>query len=459
MSIFLSIIVITLCLISFFLKKEKLLLWVFVLTLINGMFEFNIGSAVKVYHFITLLYLPRIIKFYIYNPLIKRKFKPLIIEFIIMMLMGILFGFIFKFDDPFKQYRTVTQLSEWRTLISGGRFILELFSILLVTYWLQSKIFSINYIFKVIGISTIITVLLAFIIYYTGGITYRTLFPYWDYVADRLQYMYDFRGLVGEPKTFGRTCAFLLISMLLSEENVSKSIRLFAILLSLVGIIFSLSASGFIVAAVGLALFFITKRKMSNLFFLILVSLSLFLTFKYSNQFNYRTLSKIQYVLASNNLDRKDEGKVRPNEPDLFTRFEIFDRAALNFLYFNPQYLLFGVGPNTVSIPASQYLTYRMQNSEVHGYGINTAPATLFVNILSRSGLCGLFLYLIFLIGIFKGLINKNDKTAFVILTVMVFITNTTIILLFYGIFLYLSNNYTKFRNQNNFKLKQNYRH
>ena len=418
------------------------------------MFQFNIGPAIKVYHFIVFLYLPRIIYFYKNNTIIKRKTKPLIAEFIIMMLMGLLFSFVLPFDDPFRRFRNVTQLAEWRTLISGGRLFLELFSIILVIYWLKVKVFSIHYLFNVISISSIITVLLAFLIFATKGVGYKILFPYWDYVTDRMQYMYNFRGLVGEPKTFGRTCAFLLISNLYFGKYISKRIRLIAISLSLVGILASLSASAIIVTSVGLLLFFISQRNIRNAFILCIAILGVTITYKYSIIFNNVTLGKIQYVLSSNN--KIERGKVKQNEPELFARFEIFDRAALNFLYYNPQYLLFGVGPNTVSIPASQYLTYRMAKSQVFGYGLNTGPTTLFVNILSRSGLFGLSLYLFFILSVFMGLRVKRDKNVFVILTIMAFITNTALISLFYSIFLYLSIEYRKDNSKKNNIVTQN---
>ena len=439
MSIYLSIFVIIICLFSFFKQREIILLWFFVFTIINGMFEFNFGAAFKVYHLITLLYLPRTISFLINSPTLKRKVNPLMIEFILMMAMGLLFSFVIQFDDPFKHFRSTTQLPEWRTLISGIRLFLELFSVLTVIYWLKVKLFSVKYLFKVISVSTIITVVFAFLIYITNGVAYKFVFPYWDYVADRMLSNHDFRGLVGEPKTFGRTCAFLLISMLSFGKYIDKPLRIFSISLSFIGILMSMSASALIVASVGLFLFFVTQKKISYLLIFSVVFLVLFQILNSNSNFNEKTLGKIRYVLSSNSSDRIDEGKVRSNEPEVFTRFEIFDRAALNFLYFNPQYLLFGVGPNTVSIPASQYLTYRMRNSEVHGYGINTAPATLFVNILSRSGLLGLFLYLFFLFGVYRGLRGRNFKNTFLILTIMAFITSTTIILLFHGIFLFLS--------------------
>ena len=78
-------------------------------------------------------------------------------------------------------------------------------------------------------------------------------------------------------------------------------------------------------------------------------------------------------------------------EPEVFTRFEVFDRAALNFFYNNPKHLILGTGPNLISIPSSEYLdrsgivTFDGMIVGVPGFGI--------INLLSRSGLIGLFFY------------------------------------------------------------------
>ena len=93
-------------------------------------------------------------------------------------------------------------------------------------------------------------------------------------------------------------------------------------------------------------------------------------------------------------------------EPAIFTRFEVFDRAALNFFYNNPIYIFLGTGPNLISIPSSKYLdrsgivTFEGKIVGIPGFGI--------INLISRSGLLGLFLYCFTYFKILKILKNRN---------------------------------------------------
>lgn len=430
MVLLLSIVIILIVLFLFFRNNHKALAFIFLFTLFNGDFQFNVGVSLNVYHFITIIYLPNLFSFLKRNTLLKKLTRPLVYELLIIFFFGILFGYVMPFDDPFANFRSFTQQANMRALISFSRMFLEFFSILLVVYWLMKGLVSLQNIIKYFSYVIILSVVIALILFIYPPI-FRYLFPNFahHFIGTR------FTGLVGEPRTFGRFCSFGLVFLLYYKSYYNKKERIIAIILSSIGIVISLSASAFIVTGIGLGLYFIHRRNITSLTIVLFVSLIGYIILKNNDFFMNTTMDKIQSVISVKQTENSDR---RINEPNIFTKFEVFDRSALNFLYSNPQYLLFGVGPNLISIPASKYLPPELVNSEVYGNGINSVPTTLFVNIISRSGFIGLFLQLQFFILVFNRLFYKYGKRCFFTTFLMSLITATNIFFLIIGISLYL---------------------
>lgn len=422
----LSILFIVICLFCYITNKHKILAFIFILTLFNGDFQFNIGVSFNVYHFITLLYVPKIIIYLSHNQFLKKILKPLIIELFIIFIFGLIYGFIFPFDDPFESYRSFTQRANMRSIISFSRLLIEFFSILLVVYWIDSKKIKIDLLIKYFAIVIIISFVIAILVYFMPRV-FRILFPNFTLHF----YGVRFTGLVGEPRTMGRFFGFSLIFLLFYKNVSFKKTRIVAIIISLIAVLLSLSASTLIVTGIGLFIYLLVNRKLSSLTLLTLMITTGFLIFNNNEFFQETTMYKIKSVLA---IEQKEKPIKLPNEPDLFTRFEIFDRAALNFLYNNPKYALLGVGPNLISIPASRYLPPEYLNSEVYGYGINTVPTTFLVNTISRSGIVGLFLYLFFFFTIYDNLSEKKEKYCFFVISIMQLLTSSNLFLLITGI-------------------------
>jgi hypothetical protein len=339
---------------------------------------------------------------------------------------GVLFGFIVPFDDPFASYRTFTQQASMRAIISFSRMLLEFFSIILVVYWLTNKLVTLKAIINYFAIVVISSVIIGFAIYYFPLI-FRPIFPNFahHFIGTR------FTGLVGEPRTFGRFCSFALIFLLYYFRFGKKNTMNLAIILSSLGVVISLSASAYIVTMVGMSMLFLLRRNFASFAIVIVFSLVGFVFLSEDEFFKNTTMEKINSVIS---IEHDEKIEKRINEPGLFTRFEIFDRAALNFLYNNPEYFLFGVGPNLVSIPASQYLPPEFVNSEVYGNGINSVPTTFFVNILARSGFFGLFLQLLFFVFIYKRLKNKSSRYCYLTTFIMSLITATNVFLIIAGV-------------------------
>jgi len=424
MSFYLSIFLILLTIVLFLRSKKSALIYFYVFAVTNSALQFDIGVAFKVYHIIVILMIPRIVKFYRQSFQIRNITKPLVLEYCLMLFLGIIFGFILKFKDPYEEFRMFTQRAEMRSIISSFRIFIELFSILLFAYWFAMKRLNFELLIRILSTIVIINLLIAIFFYINSNEIFQYLFP-----NDRIAYNYGrFNGLGGEPRAFGRTNAFILLILLFVTTGSSYKIRLYGIICSLIGVLLSMSASAYIVCLIGLLIYAIYQNIKFSLYISIII-LIVYNVVISSNEKFHSTNRKIQIVLSNT----EDHEKVSSDEPEFFARFELFDRAALNFFYHYPLYVIFGVGPNLISIPASDYVTPYVKNTAIYSYGLNTAPATFLVNTISRTGIIGLILWIIFFIALFRK-INKPDfRKLLVALILMNFLTNSNIFFMVVG--------------------------
>ena len=446
MSLGLSFFLIFVVLILYFFKRKTALIYLFVFSLTNNAIQFDVGVAFKLYHLIIILFLPVLISFYYKDRSFRKKTLPIAYDYILMLFLGLIFGFIFKFDDPFSAYRLFTQKPEMRAIISSFRILIELFVVVIIYYWFTYNRLTNELFIKIISYTIIINLLIAVFFYLTNNQIFKLLFP-----NDRIAYLTGrFCGLNGEPRAFGRNSAFILLLLLFLKNEKNKRLRTTAIISSIFAVLLSMSASAYLVSLTGITIYTLYERNLKLILPAIIFTI-FFSSVIYTNYvFQKSTLMKIQYVLKRDeNLN--DFEKVRFNEPIIFTRFEIFDRAALNFFYNNPKYILFGVGPNLISIPASNYITYSTAKTEIYGFGINTAPATFLVNILSRTGLIGILLWIIFFLKVKKGLQFKEHKYLWLTMIIMNFITASNLFLMITGFMIY----YSSSNNNNRLHLKQ----
>jgi hypothetical protein len=417
MSIILSVIIIVLCIFGYIYKKYNILLFLLVLSLFGDIFEFKIGISFKLHHFIVLLSLPKLLVYYFHSNHLKKYLKYLFLEFILILILGVIFGLIFPFDDPYACSRLFTQTPAMRAIIFSGRMLLELYIIILVVYWINTNKINLDLIIKTISIVLIINVSVAIIDYFSGYIINNAIYPNIREISGR------FSGLSGEPRAFGRYSAFGLVFLMFFQKTKNVKLRSLAMILSIIGIFLSLSASSIVITIVGVTIYMIYKRKFKAAFGIFLL---LFLAFSILNTnvfFQQETLYKINMILGQTENNSSNE-KVSIDEPTIFSRFEVFDRAALNFFYHNPGYLFFGVGPNLISIPASLYLT--RTDAAVYVDGINSVPHTMFINILSRSGIFGIVLNTLFFIVLFKRNKTKRNKYFFATIFIMSLIVETS---------------------------------
>lgn len=447
MSIILSLLLIVLCIYSYAYNKYNILLFLLVLSLFGDIFEFRIGVALKLHHFIVLLSLPRLLVYYFRSIHLKKYIKYLVVEFALILILGVIFGFIFQFDDPYAASRTFTQTSAMRAIISSVRMLLELSTIILVIYWINTKKINLDLIIKTISIVLIINVTVAVIDFYSGFIIKNFI----NYDGRNLQGR--FLGLSGEPRGFGRYCSFSLIFLLFFRPTHFAILRKVALYLSIIGVILSFSASSILITIVGLSIYLYSQREFKLVFISIVLMFIAFGFLKTNEFFQTDTFTKINMVIGSNENNKKE--KVSLDEPDIFSSFEVFDRAALNFFYHHPGYLLFGTGPNLISIPASPYLT--LEAAAIYEYGINSVPHSMFVNILSRSGIIGIVLNILFFIVVFKKINVKRNKYFFSAIFIMSLLVGTSIFYFYIGLTIAPIIRYDKIQNlKANLKLRLN---
>lgn len=431
MSLALSLILIILSLLIFIRSKKSALVYFYVFAITNNALQFDIGIAFKIYHLIVIFSIPALVAFYNRAFAIRMLTRPIVIEYSLMLFLGLIFGFLFKFDDPYEHFRMFTQKAEMRAIISSVRLFIELISVLLLTYWIYTKRLNVELFVKVLATIAIINLLIAVVFYLNNNELFRFLFPY-----DRIAFNAGrFNGLNGEPRAFGRNNAFILLILLFLQSNKNRKVRIYGIISALLGILLSMSASAYIVSLLGLVVYSVYNRRKYLVLIATVATLSFYLFVYNSSVFQSSTITKIQSVLTLG-----EEGftydKVSNDEPDLFARFEIFDRAALNFFYNNPAYIFFGVGPNLISIPASDYVTQTIKNTYIYSLGLNTAPATFLVNTISRTGVVGLILWLIFFKRLYNRINNRSNRLLFIALIFMNFVTSSNLFLMMVGFLL-----------------------
>ena len=436
-----SILLLTVSLFFLIRNNQKGLIVIVVISLSNDLFEIPF-IGVKHYQFISLLFSLKVIRYWINNAsFLKKIILPLILEYYYLIILGIILGFIFPWKGDYDHLRSWSQLSEGRTIVQLVRFLSELALIFFVYYCLHAHKVTIKFIINVISVIMSIGVLIALFDSFTNYSIRFTLFNEARFIEGR------FLGLNGEPRAFGQICSFGLLFLVIMKKYINSGLIKYGIISSIIGVILSFSASTYILTIVWVAVFILFKiiklNVLSVIFiFFVLLSVNYLIS---NNEFVYSdTIRKINIVTG---IDMKEHGiieKVDANEPNFFSRFEVFDRAALNFLYRNPSYLVTGTGPNLISIPSSPYLTKTTYS--IYGENIDSVPHSFIINLLSRTGLIGLLLWLVFFMKMYKN--QKNNlpilKAFFVSVFISNFIASSAYFYFYLGIILFLMSNYNK---------------
>lgn len=439
-------IIVGVLLILFFLtKNERGIIVIFIFSLIGDLFQIPLTFKIPYAHLIGLLYLPKTIQFYVKKD-IAPTLKYINYEFIYLVILGLLLGFLFPWKGDFDYLREWTQKAQGKTIISLFRFLSEIGIVLVTSYWLRKQKISLAQLIQIISITITIQVILAIIDGLTGYHIRSTLFGFARIIDNR------FLGFNYEPRAFGQTCSFVLLGLVVLYDK--KRWTRYGIIASVIGVVLSLSASTYVMTILWLIIYLFYLKKFKTLVIIGGITI-VAVTFSVASPVFRTTFDKIGIVLGSNATESE---KISQTEPLILTRFEIFDRAALNFLIRNPLYIVTGTGPNLVTIPSSPYIT----NTDylIYGNNLNSPPHMFLVNLIARSGLIGLFLWLSFFVKTYKRgkLQNKSVNTLLICSFAAFFIVFSPLMYLYIGILNYLLNDYYDKHSHASFERSRFYR-
>lgn len=347
------------------------------------------------------------------------------IEYLIFSIIGILYVIFLPWDDPYSSERAWTQAQSGRTLTGIIRFT-ELFLIMHFFYFIffKAKI-TIYTIFNYLSIIICFQIIIGICDIYLNGAIKEILWPLdLRIIKDR------FTGLNVEPRTFGRIISIYLIGIIILTRTSIDSIkfRKILILIAIIGLLLTMSASAIItlIICITYLLIFYYKLKPLHLAVCLVIALSCLKIVSENEIYRHHFENRLKQTLVENALN------VIPGVPLWISGLEVFDASATAFLYKNPNHLLFGTGPNTVSIPASQYLSE--YNKAIYGHNIDSVPHMGIINIIARSGIVGLIIVFIGLYQIFKNTNSKDPKLAHLFICIIIF--NFMVLNIFYYIFI-----------------------
>lgn len=390
--------------------KVKMLLFLYVFSLCNDLLVIPLGFTMPLHQLITLFLVPKVLRLLKELDFARYIMRPLWFEWRYLLVLSFIFGLVIPWE--YMDYlRTFTQTALPRSIISVCRFFLEICSIIVPLVFIIRYRLSLEVLLNFVAYAILLTFGIAIIDFVLG-------FPIKSLLGARLIEL-RITGLNGEPRSFGKIMlmGFVIITFAKAKFK-SKPLFIVTQLVTIVGLLLSSSASAlfaFFVVILPISLFFWKKELLiipATLAILVLPNVDAIIESLVSSDIiTEKTLGKIEAVVGEERVEN-DDTTVRGGfiEPEFFKRFEIFDRAALNFLYDEPLYFFIGTGPNLISIPSSEYVND--YDRSTYGEVINSVPHTFLINVLSRSGIIGVVLVLLVFFLRMSRQLHSNNLTA-----------------------------------------------
>jgi hypothetical protein len=394
-------------------SNHKLLFTLIVISMVAEAIRFNIVGSMLLYNVIGFLMVPFVLKNMGKLPKIKGVKNMSFVIILNVFVLLLIFGIFSPWED-LSGYRAWGQKSFGRSLITLVRLLNEFFLFYYIILLFQTKKITLQFFLKVFFLITVISFMVAIVDRVIGYKIVKNLLYFRSNLEGR------FVGFNGEPKVFGRANALAFGLLLIFKRQIRYYKPL--IVLTTIGTFISLSASSIImymVFIIVVSLYRNRKNIATVVLYLSVIGLSVVALPSVLNLIpnNYGTTDKIKQVLGAD--DSSSQTEWVKDESFISKKFDIFDRLALIFLTENPQYLLTGVGPNLISIPASAYIPKTAIFAEENR--IDSVPNNFINNTLSTGGLIYLFVWLVFLNKIYKFI--KGDTEA-VLLFLMAILLN-----------------------------------
>jgi hypothetical protein len=360
--------------------------WVFTIAMLSFFTDFMLidilGYKFWCAGYICIWYLIIEKKNFIFDRTIFGRF--LWIELLTMALVGGYFVAFAPWEDSAEGTRKITQQLPLRTVVGIIRFI-EVNSFFYCFYnFFKNKYITLDYVVKLTFIIATGSLIIGSIDLFILNGDIRIFLMPTHYVLNR------FTGLTGEPRAIGQImlfCIFIFLAFGIEINNrryLKRSIIGILVAFTGVGLSFSSTAVGY--GTITLAAYALSGKMRLKYVLPLVVLYSVSAVVLLDNE-GFVTHQNARLTVVNRDAANTQVAGV----PEFFNSFEVFDKLALVFLYFNPQYALLGVGPNTVNIPSSKYLN-GVEDADFEGK-VDSVPVTFVINVLSRSGIWGLSLY------------------------------------------------------------------
>ena len=323
MNIYLSIIFILIIIIGAISKNYKLLVFLSILSVFADNFRINIGPSLLLINLIAFVESPFILKhftaryLYLKTKIFKKIIRPLWINYLYLILLGLIFGFLYPWTDD-SNYRMWTQTAQGRTVITLARYLSEILIALYFFILITTKRIDIKFIVYSIGWITFLSFAIGIIDYNLGYIIKEKFLYMFSELSNR------FLALNGEPKMYGRNSALAYIILLFYYLKYDKNkLLLFFIFVNFTGVVLSLSASSYILFILFNLYLLLTRRNIKVTIFATLILFILFLTVQNNAFFVDITKGKIDKALYG--VSTFENNFVE----NFILRFDIFDHLAL----------------------------------------------------------------------------------------------------------------------------------
>jgi hypothetical protein len=365
-------------------KKYKALLIIGLLAEYTECFALIFGSfKLTADTFIGFIFFITHIRFFIKEKTIIGKF--LWAEYVWVIAIGFLF-LLFPWKDSAASLRTWTQSQTGRTFVGVIRMIEPIFVFYFFYYLFYLHKISLPFFLKTICFLTIGSVIIgtADTFFLEGLIKSQFHFLEREVLSDR------FTGLFVEPRYLARILGITMITLLcLKDTIINRKVQILfilAIFCCLAGIGMSMSSSAIATTSIAFVVYLIIFRiKLQKIaIYAIFLVLGLFIILQ-NEQFVTHTTSRLAIVTV------EEEEREIANVPLFISSFEANDACALAFFYTNPKHLLWGIGPNTICIPANEFMA--PYTEKMLDFSLNNPPYTFLIYYFSRSGLFGVICY------------------------------------------------------------------
>jgi hypothetical protein len=394
-------------------RKYRLASYLYCLMFFSDLIELKLGlfsaPAWSLSSFLIVFLFSSKLLFKSYRSKLLYITKPLFEFLLISLILMLIFGPYLLFETyPAGNERYLVQGYLGRSLISSFRFFLEILSIY-GSFLLFSKLGH-NGSLKILYWVGLTSISYGSLNYISNGYLNSILFP-----GSRLDLSNRMIAMNGEPRVFGQSMIILFLVFFLEFIESRKLKSILVSVLFLIFLVFSFSTTSMVTLGfVCLAVISqnINFRRIKKIFRLVLPILLfssmafLLYTGIFSNSEIYSSLLKKTSVIFGLSDYRAEIAGDSNDVLPIFSRLEVFDRAAMNFMADNPIFMLIGTGPNTVSIPASDYID--SYSKLIYGNRIDSVPYSGLINSFTWAGLVGLLVLSRFYLRLFR-LTSQNS--------------------------------------------------